>query len=156
MRVRESKDFLVHQTAEQAALENVPLSDLEKRMMYFTESGEMPEDPFELNTAFEAEYETAQYETKISGLLRHAHARLKKQDPSLARTWDEAVQELRKGDHYLLVLLDQVPIDSAPRQGFLGWSFWKLLGISILILIIGMVIFVIILHHTDSGPLRHP
>lgn len=34
--ILEAKDFLVRQTAEQAALENVPLSDLEKRMMYFT------------------------------------------------------------------------------------------------------------------------
>ncbi len=34
MKVLEAKDFLVQQTAEQAALENVPLSDLEKRMMY--------------------------------------------------------------------------------------------------------------------------
>ena len=45
MRVLEAKDFLVQQTAEQAALENVPLSDLEKRMMYFTETDECPEDP---------------------------------------------------------------------------------------------------------------
>jgi len=45
MHVREAKDFLVQQTAEQAALENVPLSDLEKRMMYFTESGECPKIP---------------------------------------------------------------------------------------------------------------
>jgi hypothetical protein len=34
MRVRKSKDFLVLQTAEQPALDNVPLSDIEKRMMY--------------------------------------------------------------------------------------------------------------------------
>jgi hypothetical protein len=40
------------QTAEQAALENVPLSGLEKRMMYFTEKGECPEDPIALNDAF--------------------------------------------------------------------------------------------------------
>jgi hypothetical protein len=39
MQVREAKDFLVAQTAEQAALEDVPLSALEKRMMYFTERG---------------------------------------------------------------------------------------------------------------------
>jgi hypothetical protein len=44
MKVLEAKDFLVRQTAEQAALEGVPLSDLEKRMMYFTETGECPED----------------------------------------------------------------------------------------------------------------
>jgi hypothetical protein len=61
MQIREAKDFLVAQTAEQAALEGVPLSDLEKRMMYFTESGYVPEDPIKLNEEFEAECDTAQY-----------------------------------------------------------------------------------------------
>ena len=36
MNVCEAKDFV--QNAEQAALDSVPLSDLEKRMMHFTES----------------------------------------------------------------------------------------------------------------------
>lgn len=45
MRVLEAKDFLVQQTAEQAALENAPLSDLEKRMMYFTEVDECRKIP---------------------------------------------------------------------------------------------------------------
>ena len=64
MRDLEAKDFLVQQTAEQAALEGVPLSDLEKRMMYFTETGEVREDAIDLNNALEAEYDTEQYETK--------------------------------------------------------------------------------------------
>jgi hypothetical protein len=54
MRVRKAKDFLVQQTAVQDALDYVPLSDVEKRMMYFTETGECPEDPIPLNDAFEA------------------------------------------------------------------------------------------------------
>jgi hypothetical protein len=33
MKVREAKDFLVQQAVEQAALEHIPFSDLEKRMM---------------------------------------------------------------------------------------------------------------------------
>src|ERR1041385_1148455 len=103
MRVLEAKDFLVQQTAEQAALENVPLSDLERRMMYFTETDECPEDPYALNDAFEAEYDTEEYQKKISRLLNRAHARLKNENPSSARIWDEAIEELRKGDHYLLV-----------------------------------------------------
>jgi hypothetical protein len=41
MKAGESKDFLVQQAVEQASLENIPLSDLERRMMYFTEDGEM-------------------------------------------------------------------------------------------------------------------
>jgi hypothetical protein len=55
MRTREAKDFLVQQTAQQASLEKVPFSDLEKRMLYFTETGEVSEDPIELNNAFEVE-----------------------------------------------------------------------------------------------------
>ena len=66
MRDLEAKDFLVRQTAEQATLENVPLSELERRMMYFTETGECPEDPIALNDSFEAAYDATEYEAKIS------------------------------------------------------------------------------------------
>lgn len=72
MQVREAKDFLIQHTAEQASLEGVPLSDLEKRMMYFTESGYVPEDPIKLNDEFEADYNTAEYEAKIARLTHHA------------------------------------------------------------------------------------
>jgi hypothetical protein len=37
MIVRDAKDFLVDQAAQQAAIDGVPLADLEKRMMHFTE-----------------------------------------------------------------------------------------------------------------------
>jgi hypothetical protein len=80
MRALEAKDFLVAQTAEQAALEGVPLSDLEKRMMYFTESSYVPEDPIKLNDEFEAEYDSDEYEAKISKLLHHAYQRLRKEN----------------------------------------------------------------------------
>jgi hypothetical protein len=81
MRALEAKNFLVEQTAEQAALENVPLSDLEKRMMYFTETGECPEDPIALNDAFEAEYDATTYEKKISRLMARAYRRIKRDNP---------------------------------------------------------------------------
>jgi hypothetical protein len=96
MHVLEAKDFLVQQTAEQATLEHVPLSDLEKRMMYFTETDKCLEDPIALNDAFEAEYHTDEYESKISKLTRHAHSRIKKENPEAARKWKEAIQERSK------------------------------------------------------------
>ena len=99
MRALEAKDFLVQQTAEQAALENVPLSDLEKRTMYFTETDECPEDPITLNEAFEAQYETDEYEAKISKLMHHAYKRLRRENRETSRHWDEVIRKLRKGDH---------------------------------------------------------
>jgi hypothetical protein len=55
MNVREAKDFLVHQTAEQGALDSVRLSDLEKRTMYFTDSDDSCEDPIALNEGIESD-----------------------------------------------------------------------------------------------------
>ena len=119
MRVREAKDFLVQQTAEQAALESVPLSDLEKRMMYFTEGKGALEDPATLNEEFEAQYDTATYEKKMSGLMRGAYRRLKRENPEGARQWNRAIRTLSKGDHYILVLCG-----SSLARG--AWGSWRI------------------------------
>jgi hypothetical protein len=104
MRIGEAKDFLVAQTVEQAELEGLPLSDLEKRMMYFTEGKEALEDPTALNDEFEAQYDTTKYEKKISRLMAHAYKRLRKENSEKAVLWDKAIRTIRKGDHYLSVL----------------------------------------------------
>ena len=82
-------------------MENMPLSNLEKRMMYFTESGECPEDPIALNDGFEAEYNIEEYEARISSLLHHAYKRLRKADDPNRSRWDSAIKYLKQGDHYL-------------------------------------------------------
>ena len=105
MNAKEAKDFLVQQTAEQAALENVPLSELEKKMIYFVENDVTScANPLELNDEFEAQYDTTEYEAKIGRLLHNAYKRLKTEEPEKARNWDVAMRALYGGDHYLLVL----------------------------------------------------
>jgi hypothetical protein len=138
MQVREAKDFLVAQTAEQAALEGVPLSDLEKRMMYFTESGYVPEDPLKLNDEFEAEYDTDEYEVKISRLLHHAYYRLRKENDAARKNWDLAVRCLRRGDHYLMVMWDLAPPGERPPGDSL-----KLLASSLGIIALASLVFLI-------------
>jgi len=110
MQVRDAKDFLVQETAKQVGIEGAPVSELEKRMMYFTENEEMPEDPLALNDEFEAKYNTDEYEAKISGLLHRAYGRIKKENPEAARQWKEAIREMSKGDHYLPVLWGAVSL----------------------------------------------
>jgi len=105
MNSKKAKDFLVEQTAQQAALEHVPLSPLEKEMMYFTESDPAScSNPLELNEKFDAEYDTPEYEAKIGRLLGHAYKRLEAENPEAKRTWDDAIRVLKQGDHYILVL----------------------------------------------------
>jgi hypothetical protein len=110
MQVREAKDFLVAQTAEQAALEGVPLSELEKRMMYFTETGECPEDPIALNEEFEKEYETDEYERKVKKLLASAYRRLKEERSPAVAEWEKSLKALDQTDDYILILCDRSPL----------------------------------------------
>jgi len=107
MRVSEAKDFLVQQIVDQATLENLSLSDLERRMLYFTESDDVSEDPAALNDEFVAQYSTAKYEKKVSHLMAHAYRRIKRESPEKLRLWNDSIRVLRKGDHYILVLWKQ-------------------------------------------------
>jgi len=141
MDTKQAKDFLVEQTAEQAALENVLLSDLEKRMMYFTESDPAScDNPIDLNEEFEEQYETEAYELTISRLLHHASKRLKHEEPEKLHTWNQAIGTLRKGDHYILVLLDvdSELVQQAPRIRLaIAWGIG--LGIAVVIsMILGL------------------
>ncbi|HTZ49173.1 MAG TPA: hypothetical protein VMH20_16385 [Verrucomicrobiae bacterium] len=105
MKVREAKDFLVVEIKEQAAIEGQPLSELEIRMLYFSERNNS-EKAEELAKEFDESYDMQSYEQKISSLMKHAHARLKQGDAPALGTWDEAIRRLRKGDHYILVMWD--------------------------------------------------
>jgi len=118
MDTKEAKDFLADQAAQQAALDHTPISDLEKRMMYFTESDPAScGDPFRLNDEFESKYDTAEYEAKMARLLHHAYKRLKAENPGGKLQWDEAMSTLEKGDHYVLVLWGQHSPMGVPKDG---------------------------------------
>jgi len=123
MRINEAKDFLAQQTEHQAHLEGVSFSDLEKRMMYFTEDKNAVEDPIALNEEFEAKYDTKTYEAKIAKLMSHANKRLKQQDPDGARKWVNAMRTIRKGDHYILVLAGH-PLKHGSVREWLAYGFF--------------------------------
>lgn len=117
MNAKQAKDFLADQAAQQAALDRTPLSDLEKRMMYFTESDPAScDDPVNLHDEFEEKYDDVEYEAKMSRLLSRAYKRLKAENTEGKRYWDEAISTLEKGDHYLLLLWGQSPSPKGPSD----------------------------------------
>lgn len=119
MRVKEAIDFLVQEIAFEAQAEGIPLSNLERRMLYFTETGDAIEDPGALNEEFAAQYRTAEYETKISRLVAHAYRRIKRESPAKLELWNGALRVLHEGDHYILVFCKR------PNPGK-PWGNWTL------------------------------
>jgi hypothetical protein len=100
-----AKQFLISKVVEQAALEHLPLSEIEKKMLHFTEAHPSLPDIYEVNAEFERDYDSDDYEAKITGLLRRSRERDRKESAVQALQWDDSVEALKAEDHYLLVMV---------------------------------------------------
>jgi|SRR5271165_829847 len=101
------KQFLISRVIEEAGMEQVNLSDIEKKMLYFTEVHPSLPDIYEVNEEFESSYDTEEYETKVASLLRNARDRDGKESPGVEQQWKDALDALKKEDHYILVMVSQ-------------------------------------------------
>jgi hypothetical protein len=119
---RDAKEFLIAQIVEEAHREQVSLSEVERKMLYFTETGWAPPDIMATNDEFDRDYNQGKYEKKIAGLIHHARQHAGMQGKECSDAWAGAIRTLRKEDHYLLVMIDQS--DSIERPRFDRLKLW--------------------------------
>lgn len=103
---RHALDYLANRIIDEAKLEGSPLSEIERKMLYFSETNSGLRDPGKLNAEFERNCDPNAYEQKISSLIRRITVRDQRQDPAAHAAWADAVLKLSDGDYYLLVLID--------------------------------------------------
>ena len=101
---RAAKEFLVAEILEQAKLQGTPLSDLERKMLYFSETGWTLPDMSDVAAAFQQAHNGDEYELKIARLVRLARKRTVRTN---AGAWSDAIEKLRQEDHYLLMMVNQ-------------------------------------------------
>ncbi len=102
--LKEAADFLASRIVQEASLQHVPLSDLDRKALYFFEAdaaGSGTEDG-----GGNPEDESAYLESgkKIAALSRRAYRRDREQSPELERLWREAIAAIKKKDPYLPAL----------------------------------------------------
>jgi hypothetical protein len=114
---RAAKEFLVSQIVEEAERENVPLSDVERKMLYFSETAWTLPDIMDVNDQFARECDQATYEKKIASLIRNAVKRIRNENPVEYAAWREAIRVLRKEDHYILVMVDRAGVSAGSASG---------------------------------------
>ncbi len=103
----EAKQFFVGKIVAEATAQSLPLSAAERYMLSWSESDpSFVQDPA-LTAAFETETSEAEFEEKVSRLARDAHTRDVQSDSADSESWRQAYAVLKKGDHYLLVMLDR-------------------------------------------------
>jgi hypothetical protein len=129
---REAKEFLASEIAEEAQRENVPLSELERKMLYFSESGWTLPDMSAVSDEFDRTCDQDEYETKIVGLIANAYQHAKKNGEY--GEWHGAIGLLSKQDHYIIAMIKAA--DLRPR-----WDRLKLLGAGLVVtaLIVGLI-----------------
>jgi hypothetical protein len=116
---RQAKEYLVERIVAEAQSEQVPLSEVERKMLYFTESGWTLPNILEVNAEFERDYDNEEYEQKIAGLVREIDKQYETTGGDDQAKWDDAIVKLAEGDHYLLVLVGLGR--SSPARQFSKW-----------------------------------
>lgn len=103
----ESRQFFVEKIVQQAQLEGISLSDDERQMLLWSESAPDSVAHPELAERLAAAISDADYESKIVRLLRSSFEGDTAADPSAKEVWGAALSILRRGDHYILVMIDE-------------------------------------------------
>jgi hypothetical protein len=102
---REAKELLISKIVAETEHQNVPLSEGERKMLYFTESGWTLPDMMKVSEDFDREYDQDEYERKIAKLVTQADKRVRKSSHHDYDMWWTAIRFLQREDHYITVMI---------------------------------------------------
>jgi hypothetical protein len=119
---REALDFIASRITEEAQRDGVSLSEVERKMLYFSESAWTLPEIWEVSDEFDREYEPHAYEKKISHLIKKFAARARKESREEFDAWTAALRHLGKQDRYLLVMVKQAGLGRVARS----YKWWRL------------------------------
>lgn len=129
---REAKEFLIDWIVAEARRLDLPLSEVERKMLYAAENGWTLPDMAEVQEAFDSYHEAVEYELKVVHLIRIVRAGVWARGGEEFDAWNEAVRVLSRERHYLseLIAASEGPI----RRRTSRWKMWAMvlliLGIS--------------------------
>lgn len=102
----QAKKFFVDRVISQATSEGLRLSEAEKRMLSWSESDPFYEPDPQVVEKLESEMSDEEYEAKISGLIKRAYDADIVAIPSSRDRYKEAYRQLKEGDHYILIMIE--------------------------------------------------
>jgi hypothetical protein len=111
---REAKEFLISKIVAEAQRENVPLTEIERKMLYFTETGWTLPDIMQVNEQFDREYDQDEYEKKMAKIIANLYRGVLHDSRDDSQKWSTAMRCLQREDHYILVLIGLAEI-AVPR-----------------------------------------
>jgi hypothetical protein len=135
MNSSEAKQFLALRIVDQALLEGVEFSELERKMLFYSEAHPSLPDMDEVIIEFDQTYNMFAYEGVVSSLICNAYRRDRK-DPALAQQWDNARKGLRREDHYIKVMLKRGLTMATRKRDLL---IYVAVGIAVVFVVLGAI-----------------
>ncbi|MGH2637685.1 MAG: hypothetical protein ACRDF4_00090 [Rhabdochlamydiaceae bacterium] len=110
----QAKQFFISKIVEEARRSNQSLTQLEEKMLWFTECGSDAKPEYlDACAEFDEKYDSGSYEEKSSRLLKAAYDRdiqnaPERQRKEVKRKYLDARDALNKEDHYLSVMVKNI------------------------------------------------
>lgn len=148
--VRAAEEYLIGRILAQADRDRVPLSDIERKMLYFSETGWTLPDMMAVNRKFDDKYDQDEYESKIAQIIQRI-----KDQPDMNtgdNNWGAAVNRLRDEDHYLLVLIEGASRSPAKRPP--GDIVRAIVAATVILAVFMPIVFFVYSHVTDEALAR--
>jgi Ca2+/H+ antiporter len=144
---RDAKEYLVRRILKQADQDGVSISDVERDMLYFSETDWTLPNMMEVSRDFDQNYDQDQYESKVGQIVQRIHAQ---DDGNMDDSWDEAVRRLLDEDHYLSVLINGASRSSSESAKMSRWDIVRLILASILVVAVSIPISFFVFSHVDN------
>ena len=124
-KISEAKDYLAGRIAAQAEREGVALTEIERKMLYFSSTRCISAELAAVSDVFDREYDQNEYEEKIATLVRQIESEDARQSSIEQDAWDQAVIKLNRGDHYLSVLVNSAFSSGGKSVRSCGGDRWR-------------------------------
>jgi hypothetical protein len=108
---RDAKQFLADKIFEESQRQGTPLSDVDRRLLLFSEQDPGSEKSIPAGILNDVDLD---WEFQIVALLKAAYGK-DKDNPKERQNYLDAMARLKGGDHYILVMADQVFPGSASQ-----------------------------------------
>ncbi len=119
----DAKRFIVDRVLEQAKIDGVNLSDVERYNLSWSESDPDFKVDYELAEALKDEISSDEYEAKVAGLIRNAFERDIAADLNTKSLYREAYDKMNKGDHYILIMMKSAIGSKLGSKRLKWWPF---------------------------------
>ena len=133
----EAKEFLASRIVDQARRDGVAFSELERKILFYSEAHASLPDMEAAITEFDQMYNMIPYERVVSSLICNAYRRDRK-DPALSQQWKDANTSLQWEDHYINVMLQRGMASVTRKRDFV---IYVAIGIIVVLVIFGTVVW---------------